>query len=198
MPKQTFFNLPEEKRLMIEEALLDIFCDQHISQVKVARIVEETKISRAAFYKYFSTLEDAHTYMSSKISGLIHQDVLTYIECNKHDFFRGISQFLVYCSELPHDSSHWKGIKLLIKGENTELYQRMPLSADSPLAIKWRNLLQLNAFKMKDEAEAISFLYFIRDLVIDSLASFIANDWGTGELLNDFSYKANWLLKGIK
>lgn len=37
----------------MDTVLLDIFYNQPVSQVKVSQIVEETEISRGAFYKYF-------------------------------------------------------------------------------------------------------------------------------------------------
>ncbi|WP_321384354.1 TetR/AcrR family transcriptional regulator [uncultured Enterococcus sp.] len=198
MPKSTFYNLPEEKRQMIEAALLNSFYNQHISQVKVAQIVAETKISRAAFYKYFPTLEDAHQYIINKIAKTIHRDIFHYIEENKRDFFGGIAQYLRYCSELSHDSDYWKGIKLLIKGENTILYRRMEAAEENRMVREWLELLRLNNFSIQKMEEAMGFLYFVMELVVDSLASLIVNDWATEEILKDFSYKSNWLLKGIK
>lgn len=198
MPKSTFYNLPDEKREMIESALLNIFYDQHISQVKVAQVVEATGISRAAFYKYFPTLEDAHQYMINKLSLQIHRDILHSIEQNKHDFFGGIKQYLRDCSELDHESVYWKGIKLLIKGENTVIYRRMDVSEESKMMKDWLELLHQNDFNIQKTEEAMSFLYFVMDLVIDALTSLIVNEWGTAEIIKDFTYRSNWLLKGIK
>lgn len=36
------------------------------------------------------------------------------------------------------------------------------------------------------------------DLVINSLTDYIANDWTTDELLQDYRYKVKWLQKGLK
>ncbi|WP_086350840.1 TetR family transcriptional regulator [Candidatus Enterococcus clewellii] len=198
MPKQTFYHLPSEKRLMIEAALLDVFFEQHISQVTVTQIVEKTGISRAAFYKYFPTLEDAHLYMIKKIAMTIHQDILRYIEENERDFFGGISEYLRYCGELDHKSDYWKGLKLLIKGENTIMHQRMSPTNDSEMSQEWLGILERNGFQITDSEEAICFLYFVMDIVIDSLTAFIVNDWATEELLKEFSYKKKWLIRGIK
>lgn len=197
MPTSTFYNLPEAKRQMIEAVLLNVFYDQHISEVSVSQIVEEAQISRAAFYKYFPTLEDAHRYMIKKIAGLIHQDILKFIYQKKECFFEGITDYLAYCSRLSLDSPEWKGLNMLIKGENTVLYRREPLNNDSPMLTEWFKLLQLNQFKIAEPQEALAFLYFAMDLVMDSLSSFIANQWGTKELLEDFAFKQKWLEKGM-
>lgn len=198
MPTRTFYNLPDGKRQMIEAALLTSFYDQHISEVTVAQIVETAKISRAAFYKYFPTLEDAHTYMVSKISVQIHQDILSQIEEKRQDFFGGIREYLRYCSKLSHDGEYWKGLKLLIKGEKTLMSRRMDVPEETRMVKDWLELLRSNGFNIKETEEAMSFLYFVMDLVIDSLTSLIVNNWRTEELLNDFAYKTKWLIQGIK
>lgn len=49
MPKSTFLNLPNEKKQRLIEILLENFSARHISQVKVADIVEDMAMSRGAF-----------------------------------------------------------------------------------------------------------------------------------------------------
>lgn len=198
MPNSTFFNLPDEKREMIEATLLNIFCVEPISQVKVAKIVEETGISRAAFYKYFVDLEDAHVYMVKKVANKIHLDILMSINENRAGFFEGITKYLRYCSESDRQEDYWKGIATLIKGENAIIYRRPEMPADSPMLKDWQNLLELNHFNIKGDQASLSFLYFIMDLVIDLLTSFLVNDWTTEELLADFNYKKEWLMNGIR
>lgn len=198
MPNSTFYNLPDEKKEMIEATLLNIFCEEPISQVKVARIVEETGISRAAFYKYFIDLEDAHVYMVKKVANTIHRDILQHINENRADFFEGITQYLRYCGACDRQGSYWKGIATLIKGENAIIYRRPEIPAESPMLQDWQALLALNHFNIEGDQAALSFLCFIMDLVIDLLTSFLVNDWTTEELLADFNYKKEWLLNGIR
>ncbi len=88
MPKSTFLNLPNEKKQRLIEILLENFSARHISQVKVADIVEDMAMSRGAFYKYFEDLEDAYTYTIQYYSIQIHRDILKYISQNKQDFFK--------------------------------------------------------------------------------------------------------------
>lgn len=58
--------------------------------------------------------------------------------------------------------------------------------------------MEKNNFAMPTLEEQISFLYFSMKLVIDSLTDMLANQWGEEELLKDFRFKTEWLLKGIK
>ncbi|EMF0284882.1 TetR/AcrR family transcriptional regulator [Enterococcus hirae] len=198
MPKSTFLNLPNEKKQRLIEILLENFSARHISQVKVADIVEDMAMSRGAFYKYFEDLEDAYTYTIQYYSIQIHQDILKYISQNKQDFFQGIENYLAWCSELEQKSSYWQAIRFLTRSDDFTNHQRTKPSAESGRLKEWFKLLKANGFHITSEEEAISFLYFVMDLVINSLTDYIANDWTTDELLQDYRYKVKWLQKGLK
>lgn len=198
MPKSTFLNLPNEKKQRLIEILLENFSARHISQVKVADIVEDMAMSRGAFYKYFEDLEDAYTYTIQYYSIQIHRDILKYISQNKQDFFQGIENYLAWCSELEQKGSYWQAIRFLTRSDDFTNHQRTKPSAESGRLKEWFKLLKANGFHITSEEEAISFLYFVMDLVINSLTDYIANDWTTDELLQDYRYKVKWLQKGLK
>ncbi|EON3042623.1 TetR/AcrR family transcriptional regulator [Enterococcus hirae] len=197
MPKSTFLNLPNEKKQRLIEILLENFSARHISQVKVADIVEDMAMSRGAFYKYFEDLEDAYTYTIQYYSIQIHRDILKYISQNKQDFFQGIENYLAWCSELEQKSSYWQAIRFLTRSDDFTNHQRTKPSAESGRLKEWFKLLKANGFHITSEEEAISFLYFVMDLVINSLRDYIANDWTTDELLQDYRYKVKWLQRGL-
>lgn len=53
MPKETFFNLSNAKKQRIDDLLLEIFCSQHISQVKVSEIVDKMACCAVLFINIF-------------------------------------------------------------------------------------------------------------------------------------------------
>lgn len=198
MPHDTFLNLSDDKKNSIENILLNIFFKQPISQVKVSEIVSEMKMSRGAFYKYFTDLDDAYTYVINKYALIIHQDIITYIQNDKNQFFLGIEKYLIWCSELNHESDYWKSLRLLTESNDLSAYKRFPLTEDSPLLTKWTDILETNQIMMKDYDESIAFLFFIMELVMNALTGYIANDWSTEELVQDYRYRVKWITKGIK
>lgn len=197
MPKETFLNLPTHKKEGINRILINTFYNQPISQVRVSQIVQEMAMSRGAFYKYFSDLEDAYSYIIHKYARLTHQDMLIYIDKNEQQFFQGIRAFLIYCSELPKDSDYWKGLVLMTKADYQHTFKRSTTPAQSDMLKKWCSLLDINQFNISSKDEAISFLYFATELVTNSLANLVVNQWSTEELLQDYDYKINWLENGL-
>lgn len=58
MPKQTYYNLPEDKRERIVDAIRREFARVPAAKVSVNRIVCDAGISRGSFYQYFDDKDD--------------------------------------------------------------------------------------------------------------------------------------------
>lgn len=67
MPKQTFFNLPEEKREMIINAAVEEFAQYGLENASTNRIVKNSSIAKGSFYQYFEDKQDVFMYMLSVI-----------------------------------------------------------------------------------------------------------------------------------
>lgn len=72
MASTTFNNLPEEKKTIIRNALLNEFSQHNLADAQVARIVKEAGIARGAFYKYFADLTDAYRYLYQYVLQELH------------------------------------------------------------------------------------------------------------------------------
>jgi AcrR family transcriptional regulator len=90
MPKETFFNLPEEKRERVMEAAIAEFATHPYHQARVTAIAEEAGIAKGSFYQYFEDKKDLFKYLmeqavEKKIS-YINRDVVE--SKGKYGFFR--------------------------------------------------------------------------------------------------------------
>lgn len=63
MPSPTFFNLPEDKRSILLEILLDEFAANDYKNVSVARIAARAGIAKGSFYQYFADKKDCYLYL---------------------------------------------------------------------------------------------------------------------------------------
>jgi AcrR family transcriptional regulator len=63
MPKQTFHNLPEDKRALIVEAAMKEFSKHPYEYASINAVVRETGISRGSFYQYFEGKPDLFTHV---------------------------------------------------------------------------------------------------------------------------------------
>lgn len=77
MPKQTFLNLPEEKRNVIIDAAIEEFAEYGLENASTNRIVANSGISKGSFYQYFEDKQDIFMYL------------LTMLEREKMEYFKG-------------------------------------------------------------------------------------------------------------
>ena len=59
MAKQTFLNLPEEKRVKIFNSLKKEFSRVALKDALVSNIVKDAEVPRGSFYEYFEDIDDA-------------------------------------------------------------------------------------------------------------------------------------------
>ena len=63
MPKQTFLNLPEEKRETIINAAVEEFAGYGFESASINRIVANSGISKGSFYQYFEDKADVFRHL---------------------------------------------------------------------------------------------------------------------------------------
>ena len=63
MPKETFFNLPPDKRERFIEAALDEFSVHDYRSASVSRIVEKLGIAKGSVYQYFDDKSELYQYL---------------------------------------------------------------------------------------------------------------------------------------
>ena len=89
LPKETFFNLPEEKRERVIEAAIEEFAVYPFHQARITAIADNAGIAKGSFYQYFEDKKDLYKY----IIELLVERKLTYINLDmmvnreKYSFF---------------------------------------------------------------------------------------------------------------
>lgn len=86
MPKQTFQNLPEDKKKKILEAAKNEFSRVSVTEASINNIVTNAGIARGSFYQYFESKEDLLLFMVSEASQKVKQLVEKKIK-EKGDIF---------------------------------------------------------------------------------------------------------------
>ena len=82
MPKQTFLNLPEDKKQKILEAAKNEFSRESVTEASINNIVTEANIARASFYQYFESKQDLVIFMIDKASERVKDKVNEKIKEN--------------------------------------------------------------------------------------------------------------------
>lgn len=96
MPKQTFFNLPEDKKERIINISIDEFARYYYHKASITRIVNSAGIAKGSFYQYFENKKDLFKYIVQKIG----EKKLKYLapilsNINNMDFFEVVRQLYI-------------------------------------------------------------------------------------------------------
>jgi len=90
MPKQTFLNLPEEKRNFITDTLIKHFSQKPYHEVDISDIAKECNVAKGSMYQYFENKKEMYFY-SLQVSydrflklleklNIIHMNIFDYYE----------------------------------------------------------------------------------------------------------------------
>lgn len=105
MPKQTFFNLPEEKRRRIVDCAVGEFAEHGYNMASISRMVAAAGIAKGSFYQYFEDKEDLYAHV---IDSEIVRPKLRILEEGKNKF-KGLNIARLLCAQcknLMHEFGH--------------------------------------------------------------------------------------------
>ncbi len=78
MPKETFFNLPDEKRQSILDLAVRVFAENDYKNVSISDFVRQAGIAKGSFYQYFEDKKDLYLYLLE----LARREKQAYIAAN--------------------------------------------------------------------------------------------------------------------
>jgi AcrR family transcriptional regulator len=88
MPTKTFFNLPEEKRQKLLEAIHGEFSRVQFSDVSINQIIKMADIPRGSFYQYFKDKNDVLQYLTADYRKMMKDKALSSLKHNGGDLFQ--------------------------------------------------------------------------------------------------------------
>lgn len=106
MAKQTFLNLPEEKRVKIFNSLKKEFSRVALKDALVSNIVKEAEIPRGSFYQYFEDIDDAYYYVINEYSKEIKKYLLEDLVKCKGDIVLAYNHLYRYILDMIEDESN--------------------------------------------------------------------------------------------
>ena len=164
MPKDTFYNLNEEKKKKIFDAAVKEFAARRFSDASINQIIKTAKIPRGSFYQYFDGKEDLYLYVIKEMSkdkwGALQRAGVEDIE---KDFFSTIREKVVALFELGKGNPDYAQIALLQEMDDNQFIRK--LRGDSTK--RWKEIIERDKERglIKSEIDA--------DVMIDMFYNFV-------------------------
>jgi len=168
MPKDTFFNLPEDKRTLICQVAIGEFAAHSFAQASINRIVARSGIAKGSFYQYFENKNDLFLYLLQSVE----DEKLNYLapimrNPEQHDFFtllrelsRSGIQFAVVHPQYAEIS------KKLLASKGTLIYEQVT-EHTMPFGLEFFETLLENAItkgEVRADIDTKMFAYMIASM----------------------------------
>ncbi len=199
MPKQTFFNLKEEKKKKIEKALIKEFSNNTFEKASISNIIAEANIPRGSFYQYFEDKEDAIYYIINKYLEKEKNRIYQYLLKNKGDIFEtaiNIYEDTAKITEKNENEELFKNILQELKKNNINVFDEHKKILKSQKTIeKMINKTELNIENEEDLQDFLRILnVIIRAISMEVVLKKLTVEEGKQRIIREIEI----LKKGMK
>lgn len=166
MPKTTFFNLSEEKKKKITEAIKNEFSRNTFSKASISNIIEEAQIPRGSFYQYFEDKEDALKYIIEEFISLEKEEIKNSLIKNNGNIFETSLDIFEYVTSEEYNDSDKRLCQNIIqelKEENKNIFEGFKHRKVKQLKKENNDLINIDILNIKDEND---LKYIMRILTI--------------------------------
>lgn len=201
MPKQTFFNLPEEKRHNLIEAAQKEFSQVPLMKASVANIIKMAGIPRGSFYQYFENIEDLYNYLLNKETQKTKEDFLSLLKENKGDIIETVTvmyhHFLV---EMPDEEEQTFLKNALLNVTNKDgfsLTDVFDLGKGKEHVKEVIKLIDRDRLNIKEDKELLHILQIITAVLFRNFIEKLLKELSDEEAIKNFTIEMNILKRGI-
>lgn len=166
MPKQTFFNLKEDKKEKIERALIKEFSRNSFEKASISNIILEANIPRGSFYQYFEDKEDAIYYIIDKYLEKEKNKIYQYLLRNKGDIFEtavNIYEDMAKITEKDENERLFKNILQEVKKNNINIFGECKEMLRSKRTIE--KMINKEELKIENDDDLQYFLKILNAIV---------------------------------
>lgn len=201
MPKQTFFNLPEDKRKTLIQAAEKEFARVPLFEASIANIIKMVGIPRGSFYQYFENIEDLYFYLLEQKLRKCKFYFITLLKKHNGDFIETVTEmyhnFLV---ETPDEEEHnfLKNAMLYAthKLENSLMDVFVPTD-DKKQLHKLTKLIDTQGLNVNEDQELLHILHIVSGVVFHNFINKSIRKLSDEEALNHFAIQMNLIKHGV-
>jgi len=203
MPKDTFFNLPEDKRTILCQIAIDEFAAHPFDQASINRIVAKSGIAKGSFYQYFENKKDLFLYLLQ----LVADEKLNYLapvmrNPEQYDFFTLLRELYLSGIQFAIENPQYVEIsKRLLASKGTPIYDEVK-GHNMPSASEFFETLLDNAItrgQVRADIDVKMLAYMIASmnaLVIEYYLEHLAPE-SDGKLMETIDKFLDFLRHGI-
>jgi AcrR family transcriptional regulator len=201
MPKQTFFNLPEEKKQNLIAAAEIEFSKVPLMKASVANIIKTAGIPRGSFYQYFENIEDLYMYLLEQETEKRKEDFISLLKKHHGDIIETVTEmyenFLVEMPDEEERAFLKNGILNFTNKDGYSLTDLFDTANESNYAKDIIHLIDKKRLNINENNELIHIMQIIMAVVFRNFIEKFLKELSDEEAMNNFRIEMNLLKHGL-
>lgn len=197
MPKDTFYNLNENKKIKIKKALVNEFSRVPFEKASINNVIKEANIPRGSFYQYFEDKEDAIKYVVQRYIELEHKTTYDMLKRNDGDIFEtsvDIFEYIIKKALNNPEFRLYKNILEQIRKSNINIFDEEEKYKEKESLYKLINKEILN---LSNKEEIKYFMKILTSITISTSMEVISKKVTIEEGRKSFLKQIDILKKGM-
>ena len=201
MPKQTFFNLPNEKKENLINAAIKEFSRAPLFEASITNIIKDAGIPRGSFYQYFEDKEDVFFFILNEYSKRNNEKFISIITEKNGDLFDSFIVFFQYLVENFQNLEYRNFFRNAFLNMNNKIENTLTrnLNGDNYKNRLSEVLALINTEKLNitDEREIFHVMKIIMAVTFQNLIQSFAKDLTFEESVKAYTLDLSLLKKGV-
>lgn len=201
MPKQTFYNLPEDKRDHLIQVVKQEFSRVPLNEASIANIVKNAEIPRGSFYQYFEDKEDAFYYVLEEKTGAHSKAFISTLQEKDGDLFESFIVIFKYILTEFQDKENRDFFKNVFLNMNYKVEKRLLAnfseSKYDKQVYEFKSFVDFSKLNMNHEDEFIHVMQIMSAVTFQNLMNHFAKKHTFDEAIENYTFNINLLKKGL-
>ncbi|UOR10398.1 TetR/AcrR family transcriptional regulator [Halobacillus amylolyticus] len=201
MPKQTFFNLKEEKRQTLIDAAKKEFSRVSLYDASISNILKTAGIPRGSFYQYFEDKEDIFFYLLNEDAKERHEHFVSYLKKYEGDLFETMTGLFQDALEYSQDRGKNDFIRNAILNMNYKIENTFAkVLSEETFSNRYTEIYHLvdtKKLNITSEQELFHVLQIIVAVTMQNLVQSFARDLPIDAAMKNYTVELGLLKKGL-
>src|SRR5699024_2581867 len=202
MPRQTFYNLPVEKKEVLVEAGEKEFSRVPLFEASIANIVKDAGIPRGSFYQYFDDKEDLYFYILKQYAAEKRIQLIALLEKHDGNIVEAISDlYIAILNRIEEDASRqfFQNVFLHLDFETERAsLSNINHSVISEQYMEIKKLINTVELNIENDKELFHIVLIMLSMMIQNIVRKLAINLTREEVIMNFNTQIQLLKKGFK
>ncbi|MEO4055141.1 TetR/AcrR family transcriptional regulator [Solibacillus sp. CAU 1738] len=201
MPKQTFFNLPIDKKEMLIHAAMKEFSRVSLFEASIANIIKEAGIPRGSFYQYFEDKDDVFFFLLDEYSKQNNERFILILKEQDGDLIDTFLIFFQFILKNFQNLEYRNFFKNAYLNMNHKVENAMTQNANveklNNHLSETLSLINTRKLNITDERETFHIMKIIMAVTLQNLIQVFAKELSIDEATKIYTLEINLLKKGL-